>query len=136
MPPPLSVLQKIDQTFKKVPTLDDPFVSTQYRNRAGQTLIQVLAVKRPHELAAAWQIAWDTGARWREKLDAGRARLPAQAREALAAVIEQAKASRRHRQGTRRRRGNAISRRSNGKMATGTATVHGKTKKPPRKSRL
>jgi hypothetical protein len=190
VPPPLSVLQKIDETFRKVPTLDDPFVSTQYRNRAGyrvnfltpnrgsdehqgkpitmkalagtgaqplrhldfliyepersvllygggvpvtipraerfavhklivavdrrdqvksgkdllqaQTLIEILAVKRPHELAAAWQIAWDTGARWREKLDAGRARLPARARDAFAAVIEHAKPSRRHRQGARR----------------------------------
>lgn len=35
MPPPLAVLQKIDKTFREVPTLDDPFVSTQYRNRAG-----------------------------------------------------------------------------------------------------
>jgi hypothetical protein len=35
MPAPLSVLQAIDPTFREVPDLDDPFVSTQYRNRAG-----------------------------------------------------------------------------------------------------
>jgi hypothetical protein len=190
MPPPLTVLQKIDETFRQVPNLDDPFVSTQYRNKKGyrvdfltpnrgsdehqgkpakmkalagtgaqplrhldfliyepersvllygggvpitipraeryavhklivaverrdqvksgkdlvqaQTLIEALAVKRPHELASAWQTAWDTGARRREKLEAGRARLPAQAQDALATVIERAKTSRRIRQGARR----------------------------------
>jgi hypothetical protein len=35
MPAPLSVLQAIDPTFREVPDLDDPFISTQYRNRAG-----------------------------------------------------------------------------------------------------
>jgi hypothetical protein len=35
MPSPLVVLQGVDETFRQVPTIDDPFVSTQYRNRAG-----------------------------------------------------------------------------------------------------
>src|SRR5262245_15059778 len=35
MPAPLIVLQKVDETFRQVPTLEDPFVSVQYRNRAG-----------------------------------------------------------------------------------------------------
>ena len=39
------------------------------------TLIEVLAKKRPIELAEAWQEAWGTGARWRDKLEKGRARL-------------------------------------------------------------
>jgi len=189
MPAPLIVLQKVDETFRQVPTLEDPFVSTQYRNKAGyrvdfltpnrgsdehqgkaakmkalantgatplrhldflihepersvllygggvpitipraeryavhklivaverrdqvksgkdilqaQTLIEALAVKRPHELAAAWQTAWATGDRWRQKLEAGRARLPAQIRDTLTAVIERAHTSRRHRQAAR-----------------------------------
>jgi hypothetical protein len=35
MPPPLTVLRGLDETFKEVPNINDPFVSTQYRNRAG-----------------------------------------------------------------------------------------------------
>jgi len=189
MPPPLTVLRGVDETFRQVATLDDPFVSTQYRNKAGyrvdfltpnrgsdehqgkaakmtalvntgavplrhldflihepersvllyggdvpitipraeryavhklivaverrdqvksakdvlqaQTLIEALAFKRPHELAAAWQTAWETGDRWRQKLEAGRARLPAQIRDTLTAVIERAHTSRRHRQAAR-----------------------------------
>ena len=47
------------------------------------TLIQVLAKKRPIELAEARKTAWDTGERWRDKLEKGRARLSEEAREAL-----------------------------------------------------
>jgi hypothetical protein len=35
MPPPLTVLRGVDETFKEVPNINDPFVSTQYRNRTG-----------------------------------------------------------------------------------------------------
>jgi hypothetical protein len=35
MPPPLTVLRGVDETFPEIPTIDDPFVSTQYRNKAG-----------------------------------------------------------------------------------------------------
>jgi hypothetical protein len=66
-----------------------------------QTLIEVLATKRPHELAAAWETAWHTGPRWREKLEAGRARLSVEARDALATVIDRARESRRHRRAAR-----------------------------------
>lgn len=51
-------------------------------------LIQVLQSRRPIELAEAWQAAWDTGDRWREKLQSGRERLSTPANDALAAVIE------------------------------------------------
>lgn len=50
-------------------------------------LIEALASKRPAELAASWTTAWTSGGRWREKLDAGRARLSAAAQEALAGVL-------------------------------------------------
>lgn len=39
------------------------------------TLIEALSTRRPLELAEAWEAAWKTGARWREKLEKGRARL-------------------------------------------------------------
>jgi hypothetical protein len=35
MPSPLTVLQAVDETFKQVPNINDPFVSSQYRNRVG-----------------------------------------------------------------------------------------------------
>jgi len=35
MEAPLTVLRSVDETFKEVPNIEDPFVSTQYRNRAG-----------------------------------------------------------------------------------------------------
>ena len=61
------------------------------------TLIQVLAKKRPLELAEAWQTAWDTGDRWRKKLEKGRARLSDDAQKALEAVAEKMATSRRRR---------------------------------------
>lgn len=61
------------------------------------TLIQVLAEKRPLELAEAWQAAWNAGDRWREKLERGRARLSDEAQQALEAVAEKMAASRRRR---------------------------------------
>jgi hypothetical protein len=61
------------------------------------TLIEALAVKRPLELAAAWQSAWDAGPQWRAKLEAGRERLPAPVRDMLADVIARSRASRKRR---------------------------------------
>lgn len=175
MPAPLEVLLGVDETFKEVSHIDDPFVSTQYRNRAGyrvdfltpnrgsdqhqgkpsrmkalagsgaqplrhldflihdlersvllyrggvpvtipraerfavhklmvaverqdqvksakdlhqaQTLIDALAARRPVELARAWWTAWDTGPRWREKLEAGAARMTATMRETLETIL-------------------------------------------------
>jgi hypothetical protein len=183
MPHPLLVLRKLDDTFKQVPNIDDPFVSTRYRNKSdyavdfltpnrgadehqskparmkalagsgaqplrhlnfliyqpersvllygggvpvtipraerfavhklivavervdqvkspkdvlqAQTLIEALAVKRPAELAAAWRTAWKTGDRWREKLEAGRDRLPGPTKEVLAGVIQRQRRGRR-----------------------------------------
>ena len=52
------------------------------------TLICALVTRRPLELAKAWTIAWNSGSRWKEKLVAGRERLPEAARAALADVLE------------------------------------------------
>lgn len=175
MPAPLIVLRTVDGTFREVPSVNDPFVSTQYRNRTGfrvdfltpnrgseahegrparmksmsgagaqplryldflihdpersvllhsggvpvtvpraeryavhkiivaadrknqvksakdvvqaETLIEVLAARRPAEFAKAWRQAWEAGPRWREKLAAGRERLSAAARESLAVLL-------------------------------------------------
>ena len=69
------------------------------------TLIEALASRRPMELANAWDVAWNTGPRWREKLEAGRAR-PAQ-QDSLAAcrtkVCRQGMRSLMARKGDRRR---------------------------------
>jgi hypothetical protein len=46
------------------------------------------------ELAEAWQTAWDSGPRWRVKLETGRARLDDKHEEQLAKVLEKAAASR------------------------------------------
>jgi len=185
IPPPLTILRTVDETFAEVSRIDDPFISTQYRNSAGyrvdfltpnrgsddhqgrparmkalagagaqplrhldflihepersvmlygggvpvsvpraerfavhklivaverhdqtksgkdiaqaQGLIGALCIKRPLELASAWQTAWDTGPRWREKLEAGRERLPEAARLALSDVLERARLSRERR---------------------------------------
>src|SRR5207253_1589522 len=35
MAPPLTLLRAVDGTFKEVPNINDPFVSTGYRNKAG-----------------------------------------------------------------------------------------------------
>jgi hypothetical protein len=184
MAPPLAVLRGVDDTFKELPNVNDPFVATQYRNKLGyrvdfltpnrgadshqgrparmkalagagaeplrhldfliyrpersvllfgagvpvtipraerfavhklivaverrnqaksakdlmqaESLIGALAAKRPAELAAAWRAAWETGSRWREKLEAGRERLPPTARETLTGVVERASARRGH----------------------------------------
>ncbi len=53
-------------------------------------LIGALATRRPLELAEAWQTAWTTGPRWKEKLEAGRQRLPEAAQSLLAGVLERA----------------------------------------------
>jgi hypothetical protein len=179
MPAPLTVLQDVDQSFKQVPNINDPFVSSQYRNKMGyrvdfltpnrgsdrhasrpasagaqplrhldfliyqpersvllyrggvpvtiaraeryavhklivaverqdqvksqkdlmqaETLIDALTAKRPIELASAWQTAWDSGPRWREKLEAARERQSEHAQEDLNLVLARAKASRKRR---------------------------------------
>jgi hypothetical protein len=185
MPHVLEVLRGVDETFREVPNIDDPLVSTAYRNKAGYRvdlltpnrgsdahqgkparmkalggagaqplrhldfliyepersvllfgggvpvsipraeryavhkiivaaerrdqvksakdisqaaiLIEALAKRRPLELAAAWQLAWDTGPRWKEKLESGRARLPVQASAALDETLQRAAESRKRR---------------------------------------
>ena len=57
----------------------------------------IQAKKRPIELAEAWQEAWGTGARWRDKLEKGRARLGLEAQEALDMVARKLKESRQRR---------------------------------------
>lgn len=52
------------------------------------TLIEALAERRPVELAHSWRTAWDTGPRWREKLEAGRERLPKEHRETIIRLVE------------------------------------------------
>jgi hypothetical protein len=169
--PPLTILRSLDATFREVPHVADPFVSTRYRNardylvdfltpnrgsdehqrrparmralagtgaaplrhldflihkpersvllhgggipvtvpraeafavhklivavdRVNQAksakdiqqaglLVEALAVKRPAELAEAWQHAWTAGRQWRRKLAAGRARLPSEIQTTL-----------------------------------------------------
>jgi hypothetical protein len=183
MPHPLIILRQVDETFKEIPNIDDPFVSTRYRNKmdyavdfltpnrgsdehqgkpakmkalAGsgaqplrhldflihqpersvllygggvpvtvpraeryavhklivavervdqakspkdvqqaQMLIEALAVRRPAELAAAWRTAWETGNRWREKLEAGHERLPAATKDVLASILDRKRRTRR-----------------------------------------
>jgi hypothetical protein len=183
--PPLDVLRGVDETFKEVPNVSDPFITAQYRNSKGyrvdfltpnrgadrhqnkpakmkalggsgaqplrhldflihqpersvllfnggvpvtipraerftvhklmvaverqdqtksakdlmqaEALVGALAVKRPLELAAAWHEAWQVGPRWREKLEAGRERLPSSARETLDGVLARASTKRRGR---------------------------------------
>ena len=60
-------------------------------------LIEALSIKRPLELASSWLAAWNTGPRWREKLDAGRERLPEPVRQALDQVLDRATARRKGR---------------------------------------
>lgn len=188
MPPVLEVLRGVDATFKEVASIDDPFVSTAYRNSAkyrvdfltpnrggaehqgrparmkalggagaqplrhldflihepersvlltkggvpvtipraerfavhkvivaverhdqtksakdilqADTLIKALAAKRPLELAKAWRTAWDSGPRWKEKLEAGRHRLTGAAQGLLETALAKAKASARRRRQT------------------------------------
>lgn len=64
-----------------------------------EILILALAKKRPIELAEAWRTAWESGPRWREKLESGRQRLPQPARDALDDVARQAAESRKRRSG-------------------------------------
>jgi hypothetical protein len=61
-------------------------------------LVQALHKHRPLELADAWQSAWAAGPKWKEKLEAGRERLPDDARELLEDVLARSKASKRRRQ--------------------------------------
>jgi hypothetical protein len=61
------------------------------------TLIHALAKYRPLELAAAWKTAWESGPKWREKLESGRARLSKEAEAALTGTLHQAAESRKRR---------------------------------------
>jgi len=61
------------------------------------TLIHALAKHRPLELADAWKTAWESGPRWREKLESGRARLPNDAVAALTGILRQAAESKKRR---------------------------------------
>lgn len=185
MPPVLDVLRSVDPSFAEIPNINDPFVTTAYRNGAkykvefltpnrggnehqskpakmkalgglgaqplrhldfliyrpersvllfkggvpvtipraeryavhklivsverdnqvksrkdtmqAATLIAALARRRPLELADAWQTAWDTGPRWREKLEAGRARMEQDPQDALDLVLRKALESRKRR---------------------------------------
>jgi hypothetical protein len=56
-----------------------------------EMLINVLAVRRPLELADAWLTAWDSGPKWRDKLERGVERLPGPARDTLRDVLARAK---------------------------------------------
>ena len=62
------------------------------------TLIEALAMRRPIELAKAWQTGWESGPRWREKLEAGRARLNDKHEQILEKVLEKAAISRKRQQ--------------------------------------
>jgi hypothetical protein len=192
MPAPLEILRGVDETFKKVPNVDDPFVSTQYRNQVSyrvdfltpnrgseahqgrparmkalsgsgaqpfrhldflifepersvllygggvpvtvpraerfavhklivaverrdqvksvkdvqqaETLIEALALRRPVELAQAWQLAWGTGPCWRDKLGAGVERLSAKAKGSLEGALSAHRRSARDGQRPSRRR--------------------------------
>ena len=53
------------------------------------TLIEALTSRRPKELGDAWATAWDTGPKWREKLEAGRQRLTETAQVSLASILDQ-----------------------------------------------
>jgi hypothetical protein len=52
------------------------------------TLIGALAERRPAELREAWRLAWMSGPRWKEKVEAGRERLPEEARSVLDVIIK------------------------------------------------
>jgi hypothetical protein len=67
----------------------DPAKADKDIHQAG-ALIQALSVKRPLELAEAWSEAWHRGPRWRDKLRRGRARLPKETQDLLAAVVADA----------------------------------------------
>ncbi len=185
MRPVLDVLRDVDESFKEVSNIDDPFVSTAYRNNAkykvdiltpnrgsdthqgkparmkalggagaqplrhldflihepersvllfgggipvtipraeryavhklivaserrdqiksgkdvsqAATLIDALAKRRPLELANAWKTAWDTGPRWKEKMESGRERLPSEPKDALEDVLRRSAKSKRRR---------------------------------------
>jgi hypothetical protein len=62
-----------------------------------ETLIEILAAKRPMELASAWQTAWDVGPRWRTKLEAATERLSEGAQKDLDSVLARANMSRKRR---------------------------------------
>lgn len=175
MPPVIDVLRRADESFEEIPNVNDPFVSTRYRNarrfvvdllvpnrgsdkhqdkparmkalggsgaqplrhldylihepersvllykggvpvtvpraeryavhklivaasrdaqvKSGKdvvqaaTLIEALAARRPRELAGAWHTAWDTGPRWRKKMEDGRERLPTEVKDVLADLV-------------------------------------------------
>ena len=167
---PLTILKGVDPTFRAIPNVNDPIVSTRCRSRTGHVadffapgrtsprhvflveqteqsvllygggvpvsvpraeryavhklivaverveqtkspkdilqahmLIQALALRRPAELAEAWQTAWASGDQWRRKLAAGRLRLPAQSQQTLDRLAGPVRASTTPRQAQPRR---------------------------------
>ena len=79
MPPPIQVLHSVDESFRKIPHVTKDI-------QQSRILIEALATKRPAELASAWRVAWQSGQRWRQKLEAGRARLPKETQASLLAT--------------------------------------------------
>jgi hypothetical protein len=61
------------------------------------TLIRALAKHRPLELARAWETAWEVGPRWRDKLEAGRERLPEETIATLAGALHRGQENRQRR---------------------------------------
>ncbi len=57
-------------------------------------LIEILARRRPLELAEAWAEAWAVGDRWKDKLNRGRERLSQEQQALLAETIERAEVAR------------------------------------------
>lgn len=188
MPPMLEVLKEVDESFREIPNINDPFVTTAYRNRASYkvdfltpnrgsdehqskpakmkalggsgaqplrhldylihrtersvllygggipvtipraeryavhklivsvertdqvksakdvmqaaVLIEALQKNRPLELADAWQTAWDSGPRWREKMESGRQRLPTEISVLIDDVLKRAAESKARRRKT------------------------------------
>lgn len=180
--PPIEILKEVDLTFRCMPDVNDPFVTSRYRNSAGfkvefltpnrgaerhqsrpanmkalaktsaqplrhldylvhqperavilhdagvpvsvpraeryaihklivaverqdqakatkdiaqaSSLINVLADRRPLELAEAWIDAWQVGKRWQDKLELGRNRLTQSDQDVLHSVLEKARTSR------------------------------------------
>jgi hypothetical protein len=62
------------------------------------TLIAALSTRRPLELAEAWEVAWATGPRWREKLQKGRERLEPEVSELIDDVLARSRKAREQRQ--------------------------------------
>ena len=79
-------------------TLSNRGVTLSELGRFPEALVSLdRSLKLNPELAEAWKTAWDTGPRWREKLEAGRARLEKGPQDALEAVLRKASESKKRR---------------------------------------